>query len=322
MSVFHRTSSVAFPHSNCRAEVGVKTARRMIMENTDHAGSIDIPKFQRAMLQYRNTPSSLDNKSPAEIVFGRQIRDFIPVKPGKYLPYATWNREEAFMQRHAKEVEKLGEHTKRLPPLKVGDHVRVQNQTGNSPHNWDRSGVVVEVRQFDQYVVKVHGSGRPTLRNRKFLRKYTPYVVPSGSQPVMTRGVVSVCTPITVPKPTPAMTTPISSDSHNNDPSSELNGHNPVQPPSVGINNNNNSNNNTNNNNSNNNNNNGNNNNNHIPEYEAARLPSIASVPTPTMMQAQGGRSAATPPRRARSTRANRGRLPAHLRQDYEVTMK
>ena len=33
---------------------------------------------------------------------------------------------------------------------------------------------MVEVRQFDQYVVRVDGSGRVTLRNRKFLRKYMP----------------------------------------------------------------------------------------------------------------------------------------------------
>ena len=135
------------------------------------------------MLQYRNTPSTLDKRSPAEIVFGHQIRDFIPVKPGKYIPCPTWsstavNRETAMMQRHAKEVEKLSEHTKKLPALKVGDHVRLQNQTGPAPLKWDRSGTIIEVRQNDQYAVKVHGSGRPTLRNRKFLRKYVPFVTP------------------------------------------------------------------------------------------------------------------------------------------------
>ena len=32
----------------------------------------------------------------------------------------------------------------------------------------------VEVRQHDQYAIRVDGSGRITLRNRKFLRKFTP----------------------------------------------------------------------------------------------------------------------------------------------------
>ena len=71
--VAHRLSSVAYPHSNTRAEIGVKSAKRMIMENTGPQGDVDIPAFQRAMLTYRNTPTPLDNRSPAEIVFGRQI---------------------------------------------------------------------------------------------------------------------------------------------------------------------------------------------------------------------------------------------------------
>ena len=59
-------------------------------------------------------------------------------------------------------------------PLIVGDHVRTQNQTGTHPTKWDKTGLVIEVRQFDQYVIRVDGSGRITLRNRKFLRKYQP----------------------------------------------------------------------------------------------------------------------------------------------------
>ena len=70
-------------------------------------------------------------------------------------------------------AEKLCEHTRRLPSLAVGDIVRIQNQTGNHPLKWDKTGRVVEVRQFDQYLVRVDVSGRTTLRNRKFLRKYS-----------------------------------------------------------------------------------------------------------------------------------------------------
>ena len=36
---------------------------------------------------------------------------------------------------------------------------------------------MVELRGHQQYLVKVHGSGRLTLRNRAFLRKTTPYGV-------------------------------------------------------------------------------------------------------------------------------------------------
>ena len=45
---------------------------------------------------------------------------------------------------------------------------------GPYPTKWDRTGVVIEVRQFDQYLIKVDGSNRSTLRNRKFLRQFQP----------------------------------------------------------------------------------------------------------------------------------------------------
>nr|KAG5701617.1 hypothetical protein BaRGS_019306 [Batillaria attramentaria] len=93
-------------------------------------------------------------------IFGRPIRDFIPVHPGKYQPHTTWqetlsSREEALRNRHMRAAERLSEHTRILPPLVVGDCVRIQNQTGPNTTKWDKTGLVVEVRQFDQYVVRV-----------------------------------------------------------------------------------------------------------------------------------------------------------------------
>ena len=133
------------------------------------------------MLQYRNTPDPETKLSPAMCLFGRTIRDFIPIHPGKYEPHPTWkstlqDREITLRKRHMKIHEQLSEHSRHLPPLCVGDVVRIQNQIGPHPTKWDKTGLIIEVRQFDQYVVRVDGSGRVTLRNRKFLRKYIPAV--------------------------------------------------------------------------------------------------------------------------------------------------
>ena len=73
--------------------------------------------------------------------------------------------------------EKLDERTKNLVPLEVGDHVSIQNHTGPRPTHWDKSGTLVEKHGHRQYSVRLEGSQRVTLRNRKFLRKVDPTTI-------------------------------------------------------------------------------------------------------------------------------------------------
>ena len=80
--------------------------------------------------------------------------------------------------------------------MQCGDHVFVQNQTGTSPGKWDKVGRVVEILPFDQYVIKVDGSGRITKRNRRFLR-----LIPT-----------STTDPLTLPGPEYAHPTPYRPD--------------------------------------------------------------------------------------------------------------
>ena len=51
-----RLSSVAFAQSNKRAELGVKSMKRLIRENTNREGSLTNDKFHQALMTYRNTP--------------------------------------------------------------------------------------------------------------------------------------------------------------------------------------------------------------------------------------------------------------------------
>ena len=50
INVLRHTSSVAYPHSNCRAEIGVKTMKRLIMSNTGPNRTLDTDTLQRAIL--------------------------------------------------------------------------------------------------------------------------------------------------------------------------------------------------------------------------------------------------------------------------------
>ena len=175
----HRISSVANPHSNCRAELAVKTVKRMLRENVGVSGKLDQAKVSRALMQLRNTPDRDTGLSPAVALMGRQLRDFLPI-PKQNLMGEMWTqvlgaREEALAKRALRNHAKWSENTKPLEPLRVGDHVLIQNQTGNHPKRWDKRGVVASCEGFDQYIVVVDGSRRLTRRNRKFLRRFEPF---------------------------------------------------------------------------------------------------------------------------------------------------
>ena len=182
--VSHRLSSAYFPQSNGRAEVAVKSTKRLLRANTGPSGSLDTDRFLRAMMQMRNTPDPDCNISPAQIVFGRPIRDafaFINrlVKYDSQHVRPLWRdawaqKESALKKRFFHLIEKHDHKTHSLPSLSIGDHCYIQNQSGNYPKRWDRSGVVVESHGFESYTLKVDGSGRLTRRNRKHLRRFSP----------------------------------------------------------------------------------------------------------------------------------------------------
>ena len=179
--VKHRLSAAYNPESNGRAEVGVKSMKRLLSGNLTADGSLDSDKVVSGLLQYRNTPEPSTGMSPSSILFGRSIRDKIPVPPGtslfdnlKVAPvwHRTWQaREEALRLRFAKQADELRPRTRDLGQLPVRSSVMLQNLCGNDPKKWDRSGQVVEPLPHDQYLVRMHGSGRVVRRNRRHLRQ-------------------------------------------------------------------------------------------------------------------------------------------------------
>ena len=52
MDVTHRATSAYYPHSNSRAELAVKSRKRMLQDSMTQNGNIDNDKFLRAVLQY------------------------------------------------------------------------------------------------------------------------------------------------------------------------------------------------------------------------------------------------------------------------------
>ena len=214
--VEHRLSSVEYPQSNGRAEVGVKSAKRIIRNNASPKGSLDTDNAARAILQYRNTPLPDLGLSPAQLLLHRQLRDSIPTNPKHYRLHkewviSAWEREKALARRNEASEASYNVKSHQLSPLNVQTAVRIQ-----SKNRWDRTGRIIEALPHRQYRVRVDGSGRVTLRNRKFLRvtpsRSAPAPVPSMTPraPIVDVGEPDrrepEAAPMVAPEATPAMT--------------------------------------------------------------------------------------------------------------------
>ena len=172
-----RQSSMGFAQSNGRAEAAVKAAKKLIMDNVDSSGRLNTDKYAMAVMASRNTVMYPElGKTVAQSLLGRNLRDALPAMNGWYDVKREYivtrdEREKLLAETSRKVVERWNATARELPPLSVGDKVRVQNQTTVRKNKWDKTGIITEVLPNRQYWVKIDGSGRCTLRNRRFLRK-------------------------------------------------------------------------------------------------------------------------------------------------------
>ena len=105
----------------------------MLTDNTKNDGSSDWDKISRALMQHRNTLLDGIKFSPAQLLFGRLIMDFQPIRPRLFRPAEVWvdcaeKREPAMRHRLSSGGERWTQNTRQLPPLSVGQKVFIQNQ--------------------------------------------------------------------------------------------------------------------------------------------------------------------------------------------------
>ena len=149
--------------------------------NTGRDGSLNTAQIASALLQYHNTPLREGGKSPAQLLLGRQLRGGVPISITQLRVTEHWrahlDQREKMMAQKATALEEASSKRRSLAKLKVGQSVRVQDPVTK---RWDRAGVITRVlRPIRQYTVRLDGSGRLVLRNRKHLR-----LIPSSTDTI------------------------------------------------------------------------------------------------------------------------------------------
>ena len=86
----HRISRANNPHSNQLAEGAIKAAKRMLRDNTGAQGTLDTNKFLAALLTHRNKPDPETTMSTSDMIFGRRIKDLMPIRPGRLRVTPRW----------------------------------------------------------------------------------------------------------------------------------------------------------------------------------------------------------------------------------------
>ena len=143
-------SSAYYAQIDGRAEVAVKTAKRILLDNTDSAGCLDYDQTARTFLMHRNTPIHDLGLSPAMMLFGHSSKDHLPTLWQNTSVQPQWKevcamREHAMAKRYINSAEYYNTNSRTLTPLVVGDAVLIQNQAGNHPNRLEKTGRVVEV---------------------------------------------------------------------------------------------------------------------------------------------------------------------------------
>eukprot|EP00057_Strongylocentrotus_purpuratus_P029010 XP_011683484.1 PREDICTED: uncharacterized protein K02A2.6-like [Strongylocentrotus purpuratus] len=157
-NIKHTTSSPRYPRSNGLAERMVRTIKSMIQKCKQTGQDV-----QKALLHLRATPQS-DLPSPAEMMFGRQMKTTLPGRHDRQMSdvhdqlQRRRDRMKSDHDRHAGRV---------LPLLKVGQKVRTLHPEDNTWLPAEVSRVCPEPRSYEVTTP----NGRVLRRNRSHLRE-------------------------------------------------------------------------------------------------------------------------------------------------------
>jgi hypothetical protein len=150
------TSSPQYPRSNGQAERCIQTVK-MLMKKAEESKTD--PHI--ALLNYRATPLSGSDKSPADLFLNRRLRTKLPVVTSQLVSAHADKAREQLVDRQRLQKEYHDRHARDLPPLKPGDVVRVQQRDELT------RGVVPAVHSSPRSYIVDTERGATVRRNRR-----------------------------------------------------------------------------------------------------------------------------------------------------------
>ena len=161
----HKIVSAKHHQANGLAERYIQTVKNVLKKSIHDKKDIYL-----SLLIYRNTPISKDGKTPAELLYNRNIKTILP-------NYRSEIDNEKFkkqlIERQYVQKKYYDRGSKCLPELNEGEVVKIQDEKGKKPHE---SGIVVGSGNGPRsYKVKTE-RGEVITRNRRMLIRGGKYV--------------------------------------------------------------------------------------------------------------------------------------------------
>ena len=119
------TTSPNYPQSNGLIERNVQTIKRLYKKAIEGNASFDL-----ALLEYRNTPISGMDLSPAQLLMSRRLRSTLPMTHSLLAPAVNKGVTKQLKDRQERQQVYYDRGARPLPPLSKGD--TVQYRTGNT----------------------------------------------------------------------------------------------------------------------------------------------------------------------------------------------
>lgn len=163
----HKITSPKYHQANGLAERHIqtikKTLKKLIYDNKD---------IYLGLLIYRNTPISESGKSPAELLFNRNVKNWLPNvrKEWKYDRNERYQKE--LIERQVRQKEYYNKGCRDLPDLTNGDTVKIQNENKTKPHG---SGIILGRGDGPRSYKIKNENGDIITRNRRMLIKGGQY---------------------------------------------------------------------------------------------------------------------------------------------------